>query len=239
MRSNTLAIAKREFRGYFNSPVAYVVICGVLLLVGFLFFFFRPFFVVGKATCRELFTFIGMTFLFFAPAVTMRLLAEERKSGTIEILITMPVRDWEVIIGKFLAALGLLVVLLLLTLPFPITISKLGDLDWGPVIGGYAGLFLEGAAFLSIGLLASSLTEHQIVAFFGSLLTGLAFYMMDWSLPFLPSTVASLVEYLSFGYHFEGIARGVIDSRDVVYFLSVTAVALGLSFRQLESRKWK
>src|SRR5512134_1640769 len=123
MVSNTLAIAKREFRGYFNSPVAYVVICGVLLLVGFLFFFFRPFFVVGKATCRELFTFIGMTFLFFAPAITMRLLAEERKSGTIEILITMPVRDWEVIVGKFLAALGLLVVLLVLTLPFPITIS--------------------------------------------------------------------------------------------------------------------
>lgn len=239
MASNTLAIAKREFRGYFNSPVAYVVICGVLLLVGFLFFFFRPFFVVGKATCRELFTFIGMTFLFFAPAVTMRLLAEERKSGTIEILITMPVRDWEVIVGKFLAALGLLVVLLILTLPFPITISQLGDLDWGPVMGGYAGLFLEGAAFLAIGMLASSLTEHQIVAFFSALLTGLALYMMDWSLPFLPAGVASIVEYLSFGYHFEGIARGVIDTRDVVYFLSVTALALGLTFRQLESRKWK
>lgn len=239
MASNTLVIAKREFRGYFNSPVAYVVICGVLLLVGFLFFFFRPFFVVGKASCRELFTFIGMTFLFFAPAVTMRLLAEERKSGTIEILITMPVRDWEVIIGKFLAALGLLVVLLVLTLPFPITVSQLGDLDWGPVIGGYAGLFLEGAAFLAIGLLASSMTEHQIVAFFSALLAGLALYMLDWSLPFLPSGISSIVEYLSFGYHFEGIARGVIDSRDVVYFLSVTAVALGLSFRQLESRKWK
>ena len=239
MASNTLVIAKREFRGYFNSPVAYVVICGVLLLVGFLFFFFRPFFVVGKATCRELFTFIGMTLLFFAPAVTMRLLAEERKSGTIEVLITMPVRDWEVIVGKFLAALGLLVVLLVLTFPVPITISQIGDLDWGPVIGGYVGLLLEGAALLSLGVLASSLTEHQIVAFFGSLLLGLSFYMLDWSLPFLPSSVASLVEYLSFGYHFDGIARGVIDSRDVIYFLSVTAVALGLSFRQLESRKWK
>ncbi|MBI2894651.1 MAG: ABC transporter permease subunit [Deltaproteobacteria bacterium] len=239
MGSNTLAIAKREFRGYFNSPVAYVVICGVLLLVGFLFFFFRPFFVVGKASCRELFTFIGMTFLFFAPAVTMRLLAEERKTGTLEILITMPVRDAEVILGKFLAAVGLLCVMLLLTLPFPITIAQLGDLDMGPVLGGYAGLLLEGSAFLALGMLASSLTEHQIVAFFLALLMGLVFFMLDWALPYLPGGMTSVVEYLSFGYHFEGITRGVIDSRDVVYFLSVIAVALALSFRQLESRKWK
>ena len=94
--SNTLAIAKREFRGYFNSAIAYVVVSGVLLLVGFLFFFFRPFFVIGKASCRELFSMIGLTYIAFAPAVTMRLLAEERKSGTIEILLTMPVKDWEV-----------------------------------------------------------------------------------------------------------------------------------------------
>src|SRR5687767_1084783 len=108
MVSKTLAIAKREFLGYFNSAIAYVVIAGVLLLVVFLFFFFRPFFVIGKATARELFSFIGLTYLFFAPAVTMRLLAEERRSGTMEVLLTMPVKDWEVILGKFLAALGLL-----------------------------------------------------------------------------------------------------------------------------------
>lgn len=235
----TLVIARREFLGYFNSAVAYVVVCAVLLLVGFLFFFFRPFFVAGRVTCRELFSFIGISFLFFAPAVTMRLLAEERRSGTLEVLITLPIKDMEVILGKYLAALGLLVVLLVMTLPYAFTVSWTGELDWGPVVGGYVGLFLQGGAYLALGMLASSRTEHQIVSFFVGLFLALFFYLLDWALPFVPSALASSVEYLSFEYHFDGIRRGVLDSRNIVYFLSVTAMALFLSFRSLESRKWR
>ncbi len=235
----TLVIARREFRAYFNSPVAYVVVCAVLLLVGFLFFFFRPFFVAGRVTCRELFSFIGISFLFFAPAVTMRLLAEERRSGTLEILITLPVRDVDVIVGKYLAALGLLIVLLVMTVPYALTVGWTGNLDWGPVIGGYVGLLLQGAAYLALGMLASSKTEHQIVSFFVGLFLGLFFYLLDWALPFVPGSLASTVEYLSFEYHFDSIRRGVLDTRDIVFFLSVIAMALFLSFRSLESRKWR
>lgn len=233
----TLAIWRREFRAYFNSPVAYFVIIIFLALVGTMFFI--PFFSQDRVSMRSFFGLVPFLFVFFAPAITMRLIAEERRSGTIELLITLPVRDFDVIVGKFLAALSLLLVALALTLPYAVTISFFGPLDWGPVWGGYLGLILLGATCLAIGLMASSFTENQIVAFVIALFASMLFLMVDKFIAFLPATLAQWAEYLSFSKHFENASRGVIDSRDVVFYLSFTLLCLFLAFRSLEARRWR
>lgn len=233
----TLTIARREFKAYFNSPVAYIVITIFLALVGIMFFV--PFFSQDRVSMRDFFSLAPFLFVFFAPAITMRLIAEERRSGTIELLITMPVRDVDVILGKFVASLGLLVVALLLTLPYAFTIAQFGDLDWGPVWGGYVGLLLLGATFLAIGLMASSWTENQIVAFVIALFLSMVFLMLDRFLMFLPAWLSEGVEYLSFTAHFRNAARGVIDTRDVVFYLSFIVLGMFLAFRSLESRRWR
>jgi ABC-2 type transport system permease protein len=235
--STTFAIARREFKAYFNSPVAYFVITVFLVMVGILFFI--PFFTQNRVSMRDFFGLVPFLLIFFAPAITMRLISEERRSGTLEMLITMPVRDADVILGKFLAAVGLFLVALLLTLPYAFTVSSFGDLDWGPVVGGYLGLVLLGAATLAMGLLASSWTENQIVAFVVSLLLIMFFTMVDKFGVFMPASMIPFVEFLSLSTHFANAARGVVDSRDVLYFLSLTAVALFLSFRALEARRWR
>jgi ABC-2 type transport system permease protein len=232
-----MAITNREFKAYFNSPVAYFVISIFLIMVGILFFI--PFFSQDRVSMRSFFSLVPFLLVFFVPAITMRLIAEERRSGTIEMLITMPVRDVDVILGKFFAALLLLVVALVLTLPYAITISNFGNLDWGPVLGGYFGLLLMGAACLSLGLLASSWTENQIIAFVVGLFLSMFFLMLDQFMIFLPSGMVGLFEYLSFGAHFRNAARGIIDSRDVVFFLSFIVGCLFFAFRSLESRRWR
>ena len=155
----TLCIAKREFRSYFNSPIAYIVISVFLLLSGW--FFFTPLFLIGRSTLRGFFSFTPILFIMFIPAITMRLIAEEVKTGTLEWLTSMPLRDLDVVLGKFLAALGLIAVALAMTIPYPISVDMVGALDWGPVIGGYVGLLLLAGAFLAVGLFASSLTERD------------------------------------------------------------------------------
>ena len=232
----TLTIAKREFRGYFNSPAAYIVVCLFLLLMGF--FFWNPFFLINRASVRNMFDMMPIFLLPTAPALTMGLLSEEKRTGTIEILLTMPVKDTEVILGKYLAALGLLAVLFLCTLAYPISVSTLGHLDWGPVFAGYFALLLQGGAMLAIGVLASSWTDNQLIAFFTSTVICFTFWIVSRFLPFLPQAIASAVEWLSFDYHFQDLVRGVIDTRHVIYFLSVIAFSLALAFRSLESRRW-
>jgi ABC-2 type transport system permease protein len=235
---NTLTIAGRQFRGFFNSPVAYIVVCLVMLILGPLFW--QPFFLMGHASVRQMFSFLGPLLAFATPAMSMGLIAEERRSGTLELLITMPVREAEVILGKYLASLGLLAVLLFCTLPYPFSVWTLGNLDWGPVITGYLGIFLEGAALLAIGIAASSFTENQLVAFFASAAICFALaFLVGWFLPFIPTgALTTVAEWLSFDHHIEGMTRGVIDTRDVVYFVSVATFALMLAFRALESRRW-
>jgi len=235
---NMLHIAGRQFRSYFNGPVAYIVICIVLIALGF--FFWTPFFLMNHASVHEMFRMMGMILAFAVPAMTMGLLAEERRSGTIELLITMPVRESEVIFGKFLAGLGLVAVLLACTIPYPISVSMLGNLDWGPVLTGYIGLLLEAAAMVAIGLMCSAFTENQLIAFFVALAPCV---MLGWLfaafLPFVPvGWPTTLVTFLSFDSHYDSMARGVIDSRDVIYFLSVAGLALMVAFRALESRRW-
>jgi ABC-2 type transport system permease protein len=232
----TLTIAKREFRGYFNSPAAYIVICLFLLMMGF--FFWNPFFFVNRASVRGMYDLMGILLLPTAPALTMGLLAEEKRTGTIEILLTMPVKDTEVILGKYLAALGLLAVLLGLTLAYPISVSSLGHLDWGPVRAGYVAVLLQGGAMLALGVLASSWTENQLIAFFTSGMICFTFWVVSRFLPFLPQGAASVVEWISFDYHFQDLVRGVLDSRHILYFLTVIAFSLALAIRSLESRRW-
>jgi ABC-2 type transport system permease protein len=233
----TIAILRREFRAYFNSPVAYFVIAIFLVMVGVLFFI--PFFSQDRVSMRDFFSLVPFLLVFFGPAITMRLISEERRSGTIELLITMPVKDMDVILGKFFASLGLFLVALLLTLPYAFSVSRFGNLDWGPVMGGYFGLVMIGGAYLSLGLLASSWTENQIVAFVIALFLSMFFLMVDRFIAFLPNAAAPFVEYLSFNAHFRNAARGMIDSRDVVFFLSFMTLSLFLAFRSLESRRWR
>jgi ABC-2 type transport system permease protein len=233
----TMAICRREFKAYFNSPVAYFVIAVFLVMVGVLFFI--PFFSQDRVSMRDFFGLAPFLFVFFAPAITMRLVAEERRSGTIEMLITMPVRDVDVILGKYMASVGLLAVALVLTLPYAFTIAAFGPLDFGPVWGGYLGLLLAGAAYLALGLLASSLTENQIVAFVVALFVSMFFLMVDKFTIFLPAFLSPWVEYLSFSRHLDSAVRGLIDTRDVIFFSSFAVICLFLAFRSLESRRWR
>ena len=234
--NHILTIGGRQFRSYFNGPVAYIVICVVMLTLGF--FFWNTFFRYGRANSREMFRWLGLILVFALPALTMGLLAEEKRTGTIELLITMPVTEAQVILGKFLGVAGLYVVLLVLTLAYPISVSTLGNLDWGPVWSGYLGLFLQGSAILAIGLMASSWTDNQLIALFVALTLSVFFWVLDKFLALLPTNAASALEWLSFDYHFQSMARGVIDLRDVLFFFSVTVFALALAFRALEARRW-
>jgi len=233
---NVSPIYRRELRSSFNSPVAYVVIVVFLAIVGW--FFTSTLFLINVSTLSTVFEVVPWIYLGFIPAITMRLLAEEKKSGTIELLTTKPIRDVEIVLGKFLAAWTLLAAALLPTLLYLITLVALGQIDLGPVMTGYLGLLLMGGVFVAIGLFASSLTENQIVAFIVTLLIVLAMFLIDKMLIFMPEAFATTLEFLSVDYHFTSIARGVIDSRDIVYFASVLTFSLLLATISLERRKW-
>ncbi len=233
----TWVIAKRELGAYFKSPIGYVVLAAFLALSGFLFF--NNFFTIGVASMEGYFGGMPFLLLFFCPAIAMRLLAEERGQGTIEMLLTMPVRDSQVVVGKFLAALAVLAVGLVMSLPFVVTVGSLGDLDKGPVIGGYVGTFLLGGTYLAVGLFASALSKNQIVAFIVGVAICLALFLLGTVYAAAGDTVGPILQYASPGYQFQKIARGVLELRNVVYYLSFIAVLLILSTQVLESRKWR
>ena len=235
--SAAMAITKRELRTYFNSPVAYIVVMVFMLLAGYLFW--NTVFIENQAEMRGYFGLTPMLFTFIIPAMTMRLIAEEKGSGTLELLITMPVRDWEVVLGKFLAALGLLAVLLALTLVYAFTLSTIGPIDKGPTYGGYFGLLLMGAAYVGIGVMASALTRNQIVAFILAFGICFALYLFGRVVQIVPPALQPIVAFLSIDSHFESVSRGVIDTRDVLYYLSVVAVSLVVATLALDSRRWK
>jgi ABC-2 type transport system permease protein len=235
--SATMAITKRELRTYFNSPVAYIVVTVFMLLAGYLFW--NTVFIERQAEMRGYFGLMPMLFTFIIPAITMRLLAEEKHTGTLELLITMPIRDWEVVVGKFLAAVGLLAALLLLTMVYAFTLAAIGPVDKGPAYGGFLGLLLMGSAYAAIGVMASSLTRNQIVAFILAFAISFGLYLFGRVVQIVPPTLQPLVAFLSIDNHFEAISRGVIDTRDVFYYLSVIAVSLVVATVSLESRKWK
>ena len=249
-------IVKKELRLYFTSPIAYVIIAVFFFLSGL--FFWSIFDYFGRASMqsmmnpqfardmnvtdgvfRPLLTNITVILLLLMPMVTMRLFAEERKSGTIELLLTYPVRDGAVLVGKYLAALTIYAVMLLGTLLYPAIIFYFARLDWGPLVTGYVGLLLIGGTFLAIGLFVSSLTENQIVAAIGTFGILLALWIVGWSADSVGGAWGRVLAHLSIIEHFDSFAKGVLDTKDIVYYVNLTIVAPFLALRSLEARRWK
>lgn len=219
-----ITITKKELKDYFISPIAYIVISIFLLLIGW--FFFSTFFLVGQASMRNFFNLLPPVFSFVVPAVTMRLFSEEFNVGSYETLLTLPVTFNDIIIGKFLAGLLFIGAILLSTLTYPLLIAGLGDLAWGPVLGGYLGAMFLGAAFTAIGIFASSLTRNQIIAFIVGAVICFGLTLLDKMLFLVPEALLKTVAYLGATTHFENIAKGIIDSRDILYFASIVVIGL-------------
>ena len=234
---NISAVFRREFASTFDAPLAYIVLPIFLGLVAAFSLWFQDLFAIGVVTLRTVFFWSAVFFLFLAPALTMRSFAEEQRTGSLEILVTLPITEMQVVLGKYLSAVGLLTVALLLTASYPITLSFLGDLDMGPVIGGYLGLFLLGAAYCAIGTAASAFTSNQIVAFLLSMVLCLIPFATGFFLHQVPASILPLVQYISFDYHFNNLARGVIDTRDIVFYASVIGLGLHVAVFALAWRR--
>ena len=234
-----ITIFFKELKSYFVSPIAYIFIIVYLILTNFLFF--QTFFINNQAEMRSYFELLPYIFLIFVPAITMRTWAEEKRSKTFELLLTLPLKDAIIVAGKFFAALTFLTITLIFSLTVPVTVAILGNPDIGVIIGGYFGAIMLGAAYISIGMWISSLTENQIIALIGGVVVILLFLIIGHPLVvyFVPSELVNILTYIGLAGHFESICRGVIDSHDVVYYCSVIAFFLFLNVQSLESRKWE
>ena len=217
-------IFRKEFSTYFISPIAYIVITIFLLVTGW--FFFATFFLFNQANLRTFYTLLPIIFAFVIPAITMRLISEEINVGSDEILLTMPVTFRDVILGKFFASVAMVGAMMIPTIAYPLTVSFMGQLDWGPVVGGYVGAIFLGAAFSAVGLFASALTRNQIIAFIIGLAICFTLTLIDKMLYFLPQSLLGVFAYLGADFHFQNIAKGIIDSRDILYFVSICFVGL-------------
>ena len=219
-----IRICNKELKDYFISPIAYIVISIFLLVTGW--FFFTTFFYYNQADLRNFFNLLPITFSFLIPAVTMRLFSEELNVGSYEMLLTLPVTFKDILLGKFLAGVLFVAAALVPTFAYPIFIAFMGQLEWGPVAGGYLGTLLLGASFVAVGLFASSLTRNQIIAFIVGMAICFTLTLIDKMLFFFPGPLLGVVGYLGADFHFQNIAKGIIDSRDIVYFSSVIFVGL-------------
>ena len=236
-----LTLTKKELKSYFFSPIAYIYLIVFLLFMGVWFFIIGNFFLNNQATMRSLFGPLPVVFLFFIPAITMRLWAEEKRSGTLEILLTLPVRDHEVVLGKWLASFLFLSLSILLSFTIPLSIKFLagGNLDFGMVATSYLGAILMGGAYLAIGLFLSFLTENQIIAFIVSVVSIFTLWVIGEIIVLLPGFIAPLAEFLGLGTHYQSIGRGVIDTRDLLYYLSIIGFFLYLNVQVIAMRRWK
>jgi len=232
-------IMKREFHSFFLSPIAYIFLTLYLVLTNFVFF--QGFFLAGEASMRNYFELLPWLFLIFLPAITMRSWAEEKKNKTLELLLTWPIKDSEVVFGKFFASALFLGLALLLSITVPISVMIIGNPDEGIIVSSYIGAWLLGASYIAVGMAVSSFTENQIVAFIGTvviLLIGLVIGH-EGVIAFVPAAIAPLLTALSLESHFTSIARGVLDSRDVLFYVSIIGISLFLNTQSLESRKWE
>jgi ABC-2 type transport system permease protein len=243
MLENIFAVFKREIKSYFSSPVAYVFIVIFLLLSGFFTFYVGNFFEAGQADLSRFFQWHPWLFIFLIPSVSMGLWAEEKRLGTIEVLLTFPISLAELIIGKFLSAWIFIGISLFLTFPIIITVSYLGNPDMGAIFCGYAGSFFMAGAFLSLGLMTSALTQSQVISFILSASASLLFVLTGYS-PFTsifsgwsPLWLERLVLNFSFLSHFYSMARGVIDIRDIIYYFSMIFFMLFLNHAILYNRR--
>ncbi len=236
--SNTTTIALKELKSYFSTPMAYVIGAMFLVLTGIFFVtdVTQPF---AEASVRGFVSWTSFFTLFLAPLLTMRLLAEEQKLGTLELLLTAPVRDWEVVMGKYIASLAILVVTMALTLYYVLLLYVFGDPDTGPVLTSYMGLILHGAAALAVGLLASSLSGNQIVAAVVGIAILLTFSFVDQVTTIITGIAVDVINGISMNAHFTDFTRGIIDTAHVIYYVSLAAVFLFLTVRSLETRRWR
>lgn len=233
-------ITKRELSAFFESLMAYIMIIAFLGFSGFFTWLYgADVFFIKQASLEAFFSIAYWTLFFFIPAITMRLFAEENRAGTIELLLTRPVSDWQVIFGKFLATLLLIVISLVLTFPYYITVANLGPVDHGAVWSGYLALILISAAYISIGLFTSSISNNQIVAYLLALFIGIFFQIIFGILGSgTTGALSEVLTYLSINTHFESIARGVLDLRDLLFFLSLMAIGLIATEANLLKRKY-
>ncbi len=234
----TWIIAKKELQSYFDSLIAYILLVLFLGFSGFFTWLYgSDIFITGQASLQSFFGIAYWTLFFFTPALTMRLLAEEKKTGTLEMLLTKAVTDRQVVAGKFLAAFLLVVLALAFTFPYVATLANIGDIDAGQILCGYAGLALMSGAYISIGLYASSQTSNQIVSFLLALSIGLFFHIIFEVLASsFTGVVGQVFSTLSLSNHFDSISRGVVDTRDVIYFFSLIFLGLFLSEMSLTKR---
>jgi ABC-2 type transport system permease protein len=254
--SNILAIASKELRSYFASPIAYAVIGFFALAFGFMFYSFLRFFAMqslrmgqmggggpvnlNQMMIRPLIMQISVIVLFMLPMVTMRTYSEEKRSGTIELLLTSPITDVQIILGKFLGALGLYASMLLVTLPSVLILFWFGNPDWKPVVTSYLGLLLLGSSFIAFGLFISSTTKNQIVAGVLTFVLLLMLLLVSWMKEFVTGTIwTEVVSALSIFEHFDDFSKGVLDTRHVVYYLSVITFGLFLTSRSVDSERWR
>ncbi len=229
-----LLIFNKEFKDYFNSPIAYIVIAIFLAITGWLFF--ATFFIFDQADMRRFFNLMPLLFALVVPIITMRLFSEEINVGSYELLLTLPVTFRDIIVGKFLAAVAFVTAILLPSLSYPIFISFIGDLDWGVTIGGYIGAILLGSAYAAIGLFSSSLTRNQIIACIVAMVICVFLAIVDQMLFFFPQTILDIITFLSANAHFKNISKGIVDSRDLLYFLSIAFLGLYATHLAMEEK---
>ena len=238
MLTNINIIFKKELKSYFNSPMAYIFLVVFAIVTGY--FFTNTFFLFNQSNMRALFNIVPLVYLFFIPAITMGLIAREKNIGTMEVISTLPIKDVEFVVGKFLSALSLIALGLVFTFIHFFTLMNVGtNIDYGAVFTGYLGLLMLGAVYASVGTFASSVTDNQVIAFIISVFIVLVFFLMDKMLYFMPVSIAGLIQYLSVDYHLSNISRGVIDSRNIIYFASLIGFFLFTTVRVLEIRKWR
>ena len=235
---NIRIIAGKEFRGYLNSPMAYIIICVFLLITGTFFSTYLKSISYTDTTIQGFLNYADILLLLFAAFITMRSLAEEKKMGTWELLLTSPVKDADVVIGKFLGGVGIMVVMLVLTMYYPLLLRIFGDPDMGPIWTSYVGLLLLGSSAIAIGIFVSSLTNNQIISAVVSGGILFALWYLGTAANYVPKAMQQVLNYISLQYHFSSFAIGVIDTRDIIYFLSIMALFLYSAIRSLETGRW-
>ena len=251
---NILAIAGKELRSYFASPIAFIIIGLFSLLFGFFFYTYLTLFVrqsemmmmqgggaanINQQMIRGVFLNSAVIILFVMPMITMRTYSEEKRSGTIELLLTSPITDFQIIVGKFIGAMGLYVAMLFVTMLYMVILFIYGNPEWRPIAAGYLGLLLMGGCFISAGLFVSSLTKNQIVAGIMTFAVFLMLWVIDWIGESSGPTTKAIVEHLSITRHFDDFARGVVDTNHVIYYLSFITFGLFLTAKSVDSERWR
>ena len=237
----TLTLARKELYQYLNAPAFYGAVVFFLLFCSIFLFYFQQFFTQDKATLRSYFAIFPIVFILVIPVITMKSWAEERKTGTVELLLTMPFTEWDLVLGKFLGSLGVLTAMLVLTVPLPLTLGILGSFDAGTIFCEYFGAFLLGASAVSLGLLLSCLSKNQAGAFLGSAVVLMAVMLVNQITMStnLPQWLAQSINFISLAYHFDSFSKGLIDSRDLMFFVLSTALFLFINTRVILFRKWR